>query len=62
MTSWEVYDTTRGHVVNEQEANCVPGEYGEVDAPSWYGSHPEAEDLAEELAKITGHDFIVRRR
>ena len=39
-----------------------PGEYGGIDGPRWYGTYPEAEDLAEELGMLTGHDFTVRRR
>lgn len=55
-----IFDETRGHVVNECEAYDGIEEYGNTDAPSWYGDLDEAEKIMERLAEVTGHTFTVR--
>ena len=55
-----IFDETRGHVVNECEAYDEIEEYGNLDAPSWYGDLSEAGEIIERLRKGTGHRFTVR--
>ena len=56
-----IFDETRGHVVNEYEAYGETEEYGNSDAPCWYGNAHEARKIADRLAEGTGHRFTVRR-
>ena len=56
-----VFDETEGHVVNMWEAYGEIEEYGNSDAPCWYGDAREARKIADRLAKGTGHRFTVRR-
>lgn len=55
-----IYDETRGHVVNESEAYGNISEYGNSDAPCWYGSEYVARMIADRLEKGTGHKFTIR--
>lgn len=56
-----VYDETEGRHVDEYEAYGEAGEYGNSDAPCWYGNASEARKIADRLAEGTGHTFTVRR-
>lgn len=55
-----IFDETRGHVVNECEAYGETEEYGNSDAPRWYGDLSEAGEIIERLREGTGHRFTVR--
>ena len=56
-----VYDETEGRSVDEYEAYGEAEEYGNSDAPCWYGDAHEARKIADRLAEETGHRFTVRR-
>lgn len=56
-----VYDETEGRHVDEYEAYGEAEEYGNSDAPCWYGDAHEARKIADRLAEGTGHTFTVRR-
>ena len=56
-----VFDETEGRHVNEYEAYGEIAEYGNSDAPCWYGDAQEARRIADRLAEGTGHRFTVRR-
>lgn len=60
MSSFKIIDRTLGHDVNEEEAYDHEL-YGECDAPAWYGSRADAEEIASALKECTGHDFVIRR-
>ena len=55
-----IFDETDGHTVNEAEAYGNISEYGNSDAPCWYGSAYEARMIADRLEKGTGHRFTIR--
>lgn len=59
--SYEIFDQTLGHIVNEIDAYC-PDEYALTDAIPWYGSYNEAESITSLLKQNTGHEFVIRRR
>lgn len=56
-----VFDETEGRHVDEYEAYGEISEYGNSDAPCWYGGAQEARRIADRLAAGTGHRFTVRR-
>ena len=56
-----VFDETEGRHVDEKEAYGEISEYGNADAPCWYGDAHEARRIADRLAEGTGHRFTVRR-
>lgn len=56
-----IFDETRGHVVNVCEVYDEIEEYGNTDAPAWYGDLDEAGRIMERLAEGTGHTFTVVR-
>ena len=56
-----VFDETEGRHVDEYEAYGEISEYGNSDAPCWYGGAHEARKIADRLAEGTGHRFTVRR-
>ena len=56
-----IFDETEGRHVDEYEAYSEITEYGNSDAPCWYGSAHEARMIADRLEKGTGHRFTVRR-
>ena len=57
-----IYDETDDRIVNESEAYGETEDYGNFDDPFRYrgGSMDEAEEIAERLAKGTGHRFSLR--
>lgn len=58
--SFEIFDSTIGHTVNEVEAYDAE-RYDLDDAPDWRGSMTEADEIAERLAESTGHKFVLKR-
>lgn len=61
MMHFIVFDETEGRSVDEYEAYGETSEYGNSDAPCWYGDAHEARKIADRLAEGTGHRFTVRR-
>lgn len=55
-----IFDETEGRRVNEYEAHGKISEYGNSDAPCWYGSAYVARMIADRLEKGTGHKFTLR--
>lgn len=56
--TYKIFDKTRGHTVDCCEA-YDSGSYGDSNAPDWYGTIEEANEIAERLSADIGNLFVV---